>query len=368
MEENDENICPRCKSKDTKITNYSDGEVVCSMCGYIYEIEFIDEHAEQRIFTKNCSSKGISNKDISRTSTAPSTYYFGDSTDIQFLGQKKKKYHDKEKEKFLFVDEKEKKILKKNSELNRIDYELRKICNYFNISKMIYEATKEEAIKLYEYGKIHIRSNLRSKLVLGLLINYTLKNKTNHCFSKEEISDYFQCDIPTIRKEIINISEILKNSNNISVTDENIVDNKETKINNYLMELQSDINFLIKKTKIKTITSIGDSYEIIYWYIKNNIFNIEVIPPICLAGASMIFCIKLYRIQFTVVYKRKDILDESYSMETPEEEIKLINYISRKCSSGIKSDKLKSVYERMKKYKNILENNEKFKDYLNNII
>ena len=367
MEEHD-NICPRCKSKDTKITNYSDGEIVCSMCGYIYEIEFIDEHTEKRIFSKNYSSKYIPNRDIPRTSAIPSTYYFGDPNDIQFLGHKKKKFHDREKEKLICLDEKEKKIIKRNAELNKVDYELRKICNFFDISKMIYEATKELAIKLYEYGKIHIRSNLRSKLVLGLLINYTLKNKTNQCFSKEEICDYFQCDIEAVKKEINNISPFLENCNTISVSDENIIDNKEDKVNNYLAELHNNISFLIKKTKIKLITSIGDSYEIIACYIQNNIFNIEVIPPICLAGASMIFCIKLYKIQFTVVYKRKDIFDESYCMETPEEEMKLINYIAKKCSSGIKADKLKSVYEKMKKYKNVLENNDKFKDYLNNLL
>lgn len=40
---------------------------------------------------------------------------------------------------------------------------------------MIYESTKAEAIKLYEYGKINIRSNSNWKLALGLLLNYTLK-------------------------------------------------------------------------------------------------------------------------------------------------------------------------------------------------
>ena len=29
----EDNLCPRCKTKDTKITNYSDGEVVCSRSG-----------------------------------------------------------------------------------------------------------------------------------------------------------------------------------------------------------------------------------------------------------------------------------------------------------------------------------------------
>lgn len=373
----DNNSCPRCKGINTKITKYNEGEVVCTECGYVFELEFVDEHPEERFFSKKCSTNGISKKDISRVSSTPSTYYFGNSDEIQLLGHKKNinyeynsknNYHYKEKS---LSAEKEKKSLKKNTELNKIDYELRKICDFFNISKMIYEAAKEEAIKLYEYGKIHIRCNSSWKLVLGLLINFTLKNKTQCCFSKEEISDYFHCDIETIKKEAFKIYEILQNSNTISLVEnnqkENITINKENKLNNYLLELQKDISFLIKRTKIKTITGITDCYEIIYLYIMKDIFDIEVIPPICLAGGCMIFCLKLYKIQFIIRTKSKEKLDQSYSMNTQEEEQKLINYIAKKCSSGINTGKLIAVYERMKKYKNILKDNDKFKDYLDNL-
>ena len=371
----DKNVCPRCKGKNTRITKYNEGEIVCIECGYIFELEFIDEHPEERFFSKKCSGKGLSNKEISRTSSAPSTYYFGNSNEIKLLCHKKRaNYENKFNDYYSsnnIHNEKDKKIIKKNSELNKIDMELRKICDYFNISKMIYEATKEEAIKLYEYGKIHIRCNSSWRLVLGLLINYTLKNKTQSCFSKEEISNYFQCDIDTIKKEAFKIYEILQNSNTITIEDnnqkENMAINKENKLNNYLLELQKDISFLIKRTKIKTISGITDCYDIIYEYIINNIFNIEVIPPICLAGGSMIFCIKLYKIQFIIRNKNKEVLDKIFSMNTPEEEQKLINYIAKKCSSGISTDKLMSVYERMKKYKNLLKNNDKFKDYLGNL-
>ena len=371
----DKNVCPRCKGKNTRITKYNEGEIVCIECGYIFELEFIDEHPEERFFSKQCSGKGLSNKEISRTSSAPSTYYFGNSNEIKLLCHKKRANFENKFNDYYsgnnIHNEKDKKIIKKNSELNKIDMELRKICDYFNISKMIYEATKEEAIKLYEYGKIHIRCNSSWRLVLGLLINYTLKNKTQSCFSKEEISNYFQCDIDTIKKEAFKIYEILQNSNTITIEDnnqkENMAVNKENKLNNYLLELQKDISFLIKRTKIKTISGITDCYDIIYEYIINNIFNIEVIPPICLAGGSMIFCIKLYKIQFIIRNKNKEVLDKIFSMNTPEEEQKLINYIAKKCSSGISTDKLMSVYERMKKYKNLLKNNDKFKDYLGNL-
>ena len=369
----EDNKCPRCGRTDTKITRYSEGEVVCSECGFVFEQELIDEHDEQRFFSKTCSSNGISKKDFTRNSSAPSTYYFGNYDEIKLIGHKKKfdnpnyKYHHYEKSS---STEKEKKTQRKEIELNKIDSELKKICNFFNISKMIYESAKDEAIKLYEYGKIHIRSNSSWKLILGLLINYTLKNKTHSCFSKEEISNYFHCDIESIKKEAYKIYQILQNSNTISLVEnsqkENIVINKENKLKNYLFELQNNVSTLIRRTKIKTITGICDSYDILYLYIMKNIFDIEVIPPICLAGGCMIFCIKLYKIQFTIKTKNKEVLDASYSMKGPEEEKKLINYIAKKCS-GINTDKLRAVYEKMKKYKNILKDNDKYKDYLKNL-
>ena len=65
--------------------------------------------------------------------------------------------------------------------------------------------------------------------------------------------------------------------------------------------------------------------------------------------------------------KNKEVLDVSYSMNGPEEEKKLLNYFSKKCCCGINTDKLKAIYERMRKYKNVLKDNDKFKDFLNNL-
>ena len=171
--------CPRCKVSNTEIVDYKSGEVVCSKCGFVFDEELIDEHNEQRIFSKTCSSNGYSNKDISRTSLPITSYKFGEDNEIKLIGKKTKNIFYKKTYKYKNnkeLPEKEKKILKKENDLNKIDYELKKICTYFNINKMIYEASKEEIIKLYDYGKISIRSN-NWKLILGLIINYTLKNK-----------------------------------------------------------------------------------------------------------------------------------------------------------------------------------------------
>lgn len=368
----EKNKCPQCKSENSAIVDYKQGVIVCSQCGLILENNLIDEHNEERFFSKNCSSNGISNKDLSRTSGPINTFKFGtDTNEIKLIGKKTKynnenkkykNYYDKNKDKDL--SEKEKKLLKKGKELNKIDYELKQICTFFNINKMIYESAKEEIIKLYDYGKVSIRSPFW-KLILGLVLNYTLKLKTSECFSKEEISNYFKCDIETLKKETIKIYPFLTNTS-VQEESKNINLNSETKLDNYLSQLQKDIYLLINKTKIKTITGICDSYDIITIYINKNVFNIEVIPSICLAGGSLIFCIKLYNIQFVLINKNKDKSDESYNMNTPEDEQKLILYVAKKCGTGINADKLKSVYGKMIKYKHILSDNEKYKDFLDN--
>ena len=370
------NKCPRCNNENSQMIDYAQGEIVCSQCGLVFDLHLIDEHNEQRFFSPNCSSNGYSAKNLSRTSAPINTYNFGDdSNEIKLIGRKtkynkeNKKYNSNYSNNNKNLTEEEKKILKRQKELKQIDYELKKLCSYFNINKMIYEATKEETIRLYEYGQIKIKSKFW-KLILGLILNYTLKLKTSKCFSKEEISSYFKCDINILKGKANDIILYLSNSLQISQEGEeskNINLTSENKVDIYLSQLQKDIYSLIARTKIKTITGIGDSYDIISIYINNNIFNIEAIPSICLAGGALIFCVKLYNIQFTIVSKNKNILDESYNMNTPEEEKKLIFYIAKKCGSGINADKLKAVYLKMIKYKNVLSDKENYLDFLDNL-
>ena len=370
----DSNKCPRCNSINTALVDFKQGVIVCSQCGFVLDTEIVDDHNEQRFFSKNISSNGYSNKDLSRTSGPINSFKFGEDNQIQLIGKKTKFnkgnkifYNNKIKKKDL--SEKEQKILKKESDLNKIDYELKKLCTYFNIQKDIYEETKKELIKLYEYGKINIRSS-NWKLILGLVLNYILKIKTNICFSKEDLINYFRCEIESLKKEANNIYPFLTNNSPIIQSKEEKKDinlNSENNLDKYFTQLQQDIYNLIKRTKISTLTGITDSYDIISIYIKNNIFNIEGIPTLCLAGGALIFCIKLYDIEFIVTYKSKDKLDESYNMKNLEEEKKLINYISKKCGTGINKDKLNSVYQKMIKYKNVLNNSEKYKVFLDSI-
>jgi len=372
--------CPRCNSENSQIVDYAQGEIVCSQCGLVFDLHLIDEHNEQRFFSKNCSSNGISAKELSRTSAPINTFNFGDdSNEIKLIGKKTKFSNENKKYNNYFgnnnnnnkknLTEEEKKMLKRQKELKQIDYELKKLCSYFNINKMIYEATKGEVIRLYEYGQIKMKSKFW-KLILGIILNYTLKLKTSKCFSKEEISGYFKCDINILKGKVNDILLYLSKAPQISQNGEeskSINLTSENKVDIYLSQLKEDVDSLIRSTKIKTITGIEDSFDIISIYINNNIFNIEAIPSICLAGGALIFCVKLYNIQFTITTKNKNVLDKSYNMNTPEEEQKLIYYIAKKCGSGINADKLKAVYMKMIKYKNVLSDKENYLDFLDNL-
>ena len=113
------NKCPRCNNENSQIIDYNQGEVVCSQCGLVFDLRLIDEHNEQRFFSKNCSSNGYSAKDISRTSGPINTYNFGDdSNEIKLIGRKTK--YNRENKKYNYINnnnknltEEEKKNIKK---------------------------------------------------------------------------------------------------------------------------------------------------------------------------------------------------------------------------------------------------------------
>ena len=50
MSINEVEICSRCKSKDSIITDYKNGELVCNQCGLVYEERIIVDEDEQRTF------------------------------------------------------------------------------------------------------------------------------------------------------------------------------------------------------------------------------------------------------------------------------------------------------------------------------
>ena len=44
----DDNICPRCNARDSKVTDGRLGEIVCQNCGLVFEERIIDDTYEKR--------------------------------------------------------------------------------------------------------------------------------------------------------------------------------------------------------------------------------------------------------------------------------------------------------------------------------
>jgi len=57
-------ICPLCKCKNTVITDFTSGQVVCSECGAVLDDRIIDETSEWRNFSSE--NPGSSNNDPNR--------------------------------------------------------------------------------------------------------------------------------------------------------------------------------------------------------------------------------------------------------------------------------------------------------------
>ena len=58
---NDDNICPRCNARDSKVTDGRLGEIVCQNCGLVFEERIIDDTYEKRQFNnENGGNKGES--------------------------------------------------------------------------------------------------------------------------------------------------------------------------------------------------------------------------------------------------------------------------------------------------------------------
>ena len=57
----DDNICPRCNARDSKVTDGRLGEIVCQNCGLVFEERIIDDTYEKRQFNnENGGNKGES--------------------------------------------------------------------------------------------------------------------------------------------------------------------------------------------------------------------------------------------------------------------------------------------------------------------
>ena len=249
---NDDIICNKCKSKNSIITDYKNGEMVCNQCGLVYEEQIIVDEYEKRTFQDDS----------------------GDNK-IHRIGPPSNPSYDKEFGTNLMIREKGRtKFIKSYSKYSKIQNNFSKIqylLSQAQISQIMIEETKDI------YGKISKKMNMQgrkiSNIIIAIYYYVCRKNYTAKTF--KEISRMFK--VPE--------SEIKNAFNSIKLY---IVDSKEEKqLNeiekNYIQEyLEGDI----KRYNLKMLT-----YEII-----DNINNCGILEgksPKTIAGLSLIISCKL---------------------------------------------------------------------------
>ena len=252
MENMNDNICTKCKAKNSIITNYEYGEIVCNQCGLVYEEAIIVDEYEKRTFQDES----------------------GDNQ-IQRVGPPTNPALDKECGTKLMIRENGKtKIIKSYSKYSKIQknfYRIQHFLSQAQVAQSMIEQTKEI------FAKIAENKNLQGKninnLILGIYYYVCRKNDMSKTF--KEISNMFNVTERVVKRAFNSIkSDILepKDANQLNNIEKNFIQTF----------LEGDIN----RYNLKMIT-----YEIIDNFNKGAI--LEGKSPKTIAGLSLFLSCKL---------------------------------------------------------------------------
>lgn len=249
---NDDIICNRCKSKNSIITDYKSGEMVCNQCGWVYEEQIIVDEYEKRTFQDDSGDNQI------HRVGPPSNHSYGNEFGINLMIREKGRT----------------KLIKSYSKYSKIQNNFSKIqylLSQAQISQIMIEETKDI------FGKISKKMNMQgrkiSNIIIAIYYYVCRKNYTAKTF--KEISKMF--NVPE--------SKIKNAFNSIKFY---IVESKEEKQLNEIEKdyIQEYLEGDIKRYNLKMLT-----YEII-----DNIYNCGILEgksPKTIAGLSLIISCKL---------------------------------------------------------------------------
>jgi transcription initiation factor TFIIB len=253
MEKMNDNICNRCKAKNSIITDYESGEMVCNQCGLVYEERIIDDEYEKRTFQDES----------------------GDNQ-IQRVGPPSNPVYDNECGTNLIIRENGKtKVIKtysKSSKIQKNFYRIQHFLSQAQVSQVLIEETKEI------YGKISKDKNMQGRRINDIIIGiyYYVCRKNDTAKTIKEISNMFNITERKIKKAI--------NSIKYDIEEEPKTENQLNSIEkNYIQTfLEGDIN----RYNLKMLT-----YEIIDKFNKSDI--LEGKSPKTIAGLSLYLSCKL---------------------------------------------------------------------------
>ena len=272
MENRNDIICNRCKAKNSIITDYENGEIVCNQCGVVYEEQMIVDEYEKRTFQDE-----------------------SEDNQIHRVGPPLNPAYDNECGTNLMIRENGKtKIIKSYSKLTKIQKNFSRIQHILSqaqVSKIMIEETKEV------YDKISKNKNMQGRKIKDIIIGiyYYLCRKNNLAKTIKEISNMFNITERSIKKAFNSIK-----SDIVEPKDENELNNIEK---NYI---QTFLEGFTIRYNLKILT-----YEIIDNF--NNCGILEGKSPKTIAGISLILSCKLMNDK---LYDNKDFYNMFSSKNT----------------------------------------------------
>ena len=276
-----EEICDRCQAKDSKITIFEEGEIVCNNCGKVFEERIIVDEYEGRTFPDDGDNK------IQRVS-APAKPEFGNELGVNLIIREKGKTR----------------VVKTYSKYDKIQRNFIKIQNL--LSSVNVSQNLIEKVKTY-YDKLSKNMNMQGRKVDHIIIGlyYYACRKQNIAKTIKEITKMFKCIFPKLT--------------------ERMVKNAFNSIKNEIVETY-DENEYVEAEKNYIRVFIGDNIEkyelkMLAFQIVENINTsglLEGKSPNTIAGLSLLLSYKLLNVnlddkkEFYSTFSNKTTLSKSY--------------------------------------------------------
>jgi len=274
---NNDTICNRCRAKNSIITNYESGEILCNQCGLVYEEGIIVDKYEKRTFQDES----------------------GDNQ-IQRVGPPSNPVYDNECGTNLIIRENGKtKYIKTYSKASKIQRNFSRI-QHFLSQAQVFQSMIEQTKEIYY--KIAEKQNMQGRRINDIIIGiyYYVCRKNDSAKTIKEISNMFNITERKIKKAINSIKSYIEEPKT-----ENQLNNIEK---NYIQTfLEGDIN----RYNLKMLT-----YEIISNFNNNGI--LEGRTPKTIAGLSLYLSCKLLNDNlyennnFYSMFSSRNILKKAY--------------------------------------------------------
>ena len=229
-------ICNRCKSKNSRITDYNSGNEVCNECGLVFEDTIIDDEDEKRTFENDDGENKI------HRVGPPENPIFGKELGTNLIIR--------ENGKTRFI-----RSYSKSNNLLRNFWKIQKLLSSADVPKKMIEETKEL------YDKLSKSQNMRGKnLNLIILALYYYVCRKEQCAKTfKEISLMFNMFMVRGRRiterDIKKIFNKIKNDIVESLTGDDLIEIEKNYIRTYIGPYQSKYNW--KKLSFEIVENIN---------------------------------------------------------------------------------------------------------------